>query len=47
MRELDISLNEIGPLGFTALCDVLPSTRIQTLVCNKNFLGDDVFAQFS
>lgn len=47
MRELDISLNEIGPVGFQALCEVLPTTKIQTLVCNKNFLGDDVFAHFS
>ena len=24
LKELDISLNEIGPAGFQALCDVLP-----------------------
>lgn len=47
MRELDISLNEIGPVGFQALCEILPSTKIHTLTCSKNFLGDDVFQLFS
>ena len=35
---LDISLNEIGPAGFQALCEVLPDTNISNLICNKNFL---------
>ena len=28
IKELDISLNEIGPDGFEALCQVLPNTGI-------------------
>ena len=47
LKELDVSLNEIGPQGFQALCEVLPQTNIQTLVCNKNFLGDEILAFFS
>ena len=47
LKELDISLNEIGPAGFQALCDVLPYSNIHTLVCNKNFLGDDVLGYFA
>ena len=47
LKELDVSLNEIGPQGFQALCEVLPQTNIQTLVCNKNFLGDEILALFS
>jgi len=47
LRELDISLNEIGPVGFSALCDVLPSTKLTQLTCNKNFLGDDSMEKFS
>ena len=47
LQHLDISLNEIGPAGFQALCEVLPDTNIQTLICNKNFLGDDVMAYFA
>lgn len=47
MKELDISLNEIGPIGFQSLCDVLPYSNITTLTCNKNFLGDEVLAYFS
>jgi Ran GTPase-activating protein (RanGAP) involved in mRNA processing and transport len=44
---LDISLNEIGPLGFQALCEVLPETNVANLICNKNFLGDDCIAYFA
>jgi Ran GTPase-activating protein (RanGAP) involved in mRNA processing and transport len=47
LQNLDISLNEIGPAGFQALCEVLPNTNISNLICNKNFLGDDVMAYFS
>jgi Ran GTPase-activating protein (RanGAP) involved in mRNA processing and transport len=47
LKELDISLNEIGPHGFQALCEVLPQTKITTLVCNKNFLGDEILAHFA
>ena len=47
MKELDISLNEIGPTGFHSLCDVLPSSPLQILTCSKNFLGDDVLAYFA
>lgn len=47
LRELDISLNEIGPQGFQSLCGILPSTKIQVLICNKNFLGDDILSQFA
>lgn len=47
LKEIDISLNEIGPQGFQALCEVLPQTNIQTLVCNKNFLSDEILAFFA
>jgi len=40
-------LNEIGPAGFQELCEVLPDSNINHLVCNKNFLGDDVMAYFA
>mmetsp|Transcript_51396 Transcript_51396/g.70543 ORF Transcript_51396/g.70543 Transcript_51396/m.70543 type:complete len:99 (-) Transcript_51396:406-702(-) len=47
LKELDVSLNEVGPAGFQALCEVLPYTNITTLVCNKNFLGDEILAFFA
>lgn len=47
LTHLDISLNEIGPAGFQSLCEVLPFTNISVLICNKNFLGDDVMAYFA
>ena len=47
LKELDVSLNEIGPTGFQALCDQLPNSQIQILCCNKNFLGDEVLAYFA
>lgn len=28
LKELDVSLNEIGPTGFQALCDILPFCNI-------------------
>jgi hypothetical protein len=40
-------LNEIGPVGFQALCEVLPITKITTLVCAKNFLGDEILTIFA
>lgn len=40
-------MNEIGPNGFKKLCEVLPGTNIETLVCNKNFLGDDILQVFA
>lgn len=47
VKEIDVSLNEIGPSGFQALCVVLPETNIQTLICSKNFLGDEILGYFS
>ena len=47
LNQLDISLNEIGPTGFQALCEVLPFTGLTTLVCNKNFLGDEIVGYFA
>ena len=47
LTYLDISNNEIGPAGFQSLCEVLPDTSITTLICSKNFLGDDVMAYFA
>jgi Ran GTPase-activating protein (RanGAP) involved in mRNA processing and transport len=47
LKELDVSLNEIGPTGFQELCNVLPFTSINTLICNKNFLGDDILSLFA
>lgn len=47
LQTLDISLNEIGPAGFQSLCEVLPNTNLSNLICNKNFLGDDVMAYFA
>ena len=45
--ELDVSLNEISESGFQALCEALPHTNLQTLVCQKNMLGDEVMEFFS
>ena len=28
LKELDVSLNEIGPTGFQMLCEVLPQTNL-------------------
>ncbi len=47
IKELDISLNEIGPAGFQSICDILAGSNIQSLTCAKNFLGDEVLAYFS
>lgn len=47
LKEIDVSLNEIGPTGFSKLCEVLPQTGLQTLVCNKNFLGDPILELFA
>jgi len=47
LTYLDISLNEIGPVGFQALCEALPDTNVAHLICNKNLLGDDVIAYFA
>ena len=47
LTYLDISLNEIGSMGFQALCEVLPDTNVANLMCNRNFLGDDVIAYFA
>jgi Leucine-rich repeat (LRR) protein len=47
LKELDISLNEIGPVGFQHLCDVLPNTRLTSLSCARNFLLDSAFNAFT
>ena len=47
LTHLDVSLNEIGPTGFQELCEVLSETKITSLICHKNFLGDDVIAYFA
>lgn len=41
IRVLDISLNEITPIGFSYLFDILPRTKIRKLILGKNFLGDE------
>ena len=47
LKELDISLNEIGPTGFHFLCEVLPQTRLNSLTCARNFLLDGAFNMFT
>lgn len=47
MQHLDISLNEVGPQGFQSLCEVLPQTKLQSLICNKNFLLENVLQLFT
>lgn len=47
LKELDISLNEVGPAGFQALCEVLPHTKISSIICAKNFLGDEALQLFT
>lgn len=47
IQHLDVSLNEVGPQGFQALCEALQECNLTNLVCNKNFLGDDVMALFA
>ena len=47
LTYLDISLNEIGPIGFTALCEGILDTKLKTFVCNQNHLGDEVMTCFA
>jgi Ran GTPase-activating protein (RanGAP) involved in mRNA processing and transport len=47
LKEIDISFNEIGPVGFQALIDVLPYICLETLVCNKNYIGDEIMCYFA
>ena len=47
LTELDVSLNEIGHAGFESLCSVLPQTNLQTLVCCKNLLSDEILLLFA
>jgi len=47
LQELDVSLNEITSTGFQALCEALPHTSLQTLVCCKNMLGDEILSFFA
>ena len=47
LKVLDISLNEIGPSGFKALCEVIPDCIISDIICSKNFLGDEVIVYFA
>jgi Ran GTPase-activating protein (RanGAP) involved in mRNA processing and transport len=47
LRELDLSSNNISATGFAAICDVLPACGLQTLVCNRNILNDEVVIAFS
>lgn len=41
LQELDISVNEITPIGISSLADVLPKSNIRVLNVAKNLLGDD------
>jgi len=44
---LNIALNEIGPVGASAIAQALPSTRIRTLNISKNYLGDEAVIVFA
>ena len=41
LEELDVSLNEITPIGISYLAEVLPGSGIKTLNLSKNLLGDE------
>ena len=40
-------MNKIGPEGFQTLCESLPVTNLQTLVCCRNELGDEILELFA
>lgn len=40
-------MNEISQVGFQSLCEALPMTNLQTLVCCKNMLGDEILELFA
>lgn len=41
LEELDVSLNEITPIGINYLAEVLPMSAIKILNLSKNLLGDE------
>jgi hypothetical protein len=41
LEEIDVSLNEITPIGITYLADALPFSAIKILNLSKNLLGDE------
>lgn len=41
MEELDLSLNDITPVGICYLADVLPTSNIKVINLAKNLLGDE------
>lgn len=41
LEDLDISLNEITPIGISYLAEVLPLSGIKSLNLSKNLLGDE------
>jgi Ran GTPase-activating protein (RanGAP) involved in mRNA processing and transport len=41
LEELDLSLNEITPIGVKNLAEVLPFSKIKVLNLSKNLLGDE------
>lgn len=47
IRELNIGVNEIGPLGASSIAEVLPMTSITNLNISKNFLGDEALINFA
>lgn len=41
LEELDVSLNEITPIGISYLAEALPFSGIKILNISKNLLGDE------
>ena len=41
MEELDVSLNEITPIGIQYLADSLSQSNLKSLNLSKNLLGDE------
>jgi len=41
LEVLNISLNEITPFGIQNFCTILPFTKLNTIILNKNLLGDE------
>lgn len=41
LEELDVSLNDITPVGICYLAEVLPSSSIRILNLARNLLGDE------
>ena len=47
LEELDISLNEVTPVGSAYIAEVIPRTGLKYFNISKNFLGDEAFQLYA